>query len=78
MLREKLSSKVVAEEIFDSLEKNIILQDLARNMEVEVASMNEGNGDGKGSSSGEDSDESDEEAVQEPVRGLSMSLPRKR
>ncbi|KAL9953430.1 hypothetical protein ACROYT_G040851 [Oculina patagonica] len=42
---------------------------LARNMEVVVASMNEGNGngDGKGSSSGEDSDESDEEAVQEPV-----------
>ena len=43
--------------------------DLARNMEVAMASMNEGNGnsDGKGSSSGEDSEESDEEAVQEPV-----------
>ena len=42
--------------------------DLARNIEVVVTSMNEGNGngDGKGSSSGEDSDESDEEAVQEP------------
>ena len=50
--------------------------DLARNMEVAVASMNEGNGNGdsKGSSSGEDSNESDEEAVQEPVeRGLPKS-----
>jgi len=47
-------------------------------MEVVVASMNKGSGDGKGSSSGEDPDESDEGAVQEPVRGLAKSLPRKR
>ena len=35
--------------------------DLARNKEVAVASMNEGNGNGdsKGSSSGEESDETD-------------------
>ena len=40
--------------------------DLARTMEVAVASMNEGNGndDSKGSSSGEDSNESDKEAVE--------------
>ena len=51
------------------MEKGVFDTDLARNMEVVVASMNEGNGngDGKGSSSGDDSDESDEEAVQEPV-----------
>ena len=102
MLLEKLTSKEVTDEIFDSLENNrnftsvssinaeftgkfvrrlhldpllwlmekgVFDTDLARNMEVVVASMNEGNGngDGKGSGSGEDSDESDEEAVQEPV-----------
>ena len=49
--------------------RDVFDTDLERNMEVVVASMNEGsgNGDGKGSSSGEGSDESDEEAVQEPV-----------
>ena len=102
MLLEKLTSKEVTDEIFDSLENNrnftsvssinaeftgkfvrrlhldpllwlmekgVFDTDLARNMEVVVASMNErnGNGDGKGSGSGEDSDESDEKAVQEPV-----------
>ena len=49
--------------------KGVFDTDLARNMEVVVASMNEGNGngDGKGSGSGKDSDKSDEDAVQEPV-----------
>ena len=53
----------------DGKRRLIFDTDLARNMKVVVASMNEGNGngDGKGSGSGEDSDESDEEAVQEPV-----------
>ena len=60
------------------MEKGVFDTVLARNMELVVASMNEGNGDGKGSSSGEDSDESDEEVAQEPVRGLAKSLPRKR
>ena len=44
--------------------------ELARNLKVVVARMNEensSNGAEKGSSSGEDSDESDEETVQEPV-----------
>jgi len=51
------------------VEKGVFDLDLARNMEVVMASMNEGNGnsDGKRSSSGEDFEESDEEAVQEPV-----------
>jgi len=51
--------------------------DLGRNMEVAVASMNEGNGNGdcKGSISGEDSDESDEEAVQEPVEKAAEKSP---
>ena len=62
------------------MEKGVFDTDLARNMEVEVASMNEGNvnDDSKGSNSCEDSLESDEVAVQEPVRGLAKSLPRKR
>lgn len=102
LLLEKLTSKEVAKEVFDSLEKNtykcvssinagftarfvkrlhldpllwllergVFETELARNLKVVVARMNEensSNGAEKGSSSGEDSDESDEETVQEPV-----------
>lgn len=102
ILLEKLTSKEVAKEVFDSLEKNtykcvssinagftarfvkrlhldpllwllergVFETELARNLKVVVARMNEensSNGAEKGSSSGEDSDESDEETVQEPV-----------
>ena len=102
ILLEKLTSKEVAKEVFDSLEKNtykcvssinagftarfvkrlhldpllwllergVFETELARNLKVVVARMNEensSNGAERGSRSGEDYDESDVETVQEPV-----------